>query len=188
MVLEDQFSIQRAADRLEIQHRVLQFGRSVDRKDFQALHEVFHPDAYADQGLFKGSPAEFIEFVSARHQTIDFSSHHVGNVFIEFASDDEAFVESYAFVWQSVTPSASALAGVSGDDAPFEMIGENRYVDHFTRRDDRWRIQSRLVVPGSMMRVPSEGAAMQLKDGFAQYARDERDPAEELRTRLGLRA
>lgn len=186
MVSTEQFSVARANDRAEIQHRIHQFCRAVDRLDLEELREVFHPDAHDDHGVFKGSPDGFIAWARGRHETVAYSSHHMTNVYIEFVEENEAFAETYFFIWQSVTPAASIMADSSDDDSPYEMISSGRYVDRFTRRDGRWRIQTRTVVPGSMMRVP-DGAPMALADGFAQYTRDARDPAQELRAELGIK-
>ncbi|MCG7207373.1 nuclear transport factor 2 family protein [Streptomyces arenae] len=181
----DQFSVARTEDRAEIQHRIHQFCRAVDRMELDELHEVFHPDAYDDHGVFKGTPAGFIEWAKKRHATIAFSSHHVSNIYIEFASKDEAFAETYLLIWQSVTPSSSIMAGPA-DATSYEMLSSNRYVDRFTRRDGRWRIQTRTVVPGSAMRL-SDDAPPTLADGFVRYTRDEHDPAEQLRLGLGVK-
>ncbi|MFF8316490.1 nuclear transport factor 2 family protein [Streptomyces bobili] len=181
----DQFSVSRAEDRAEIQHRVHQFCRAVDRMELDELNEVFHPDAYDDHGVFKGTPAGFIEWARKRHATIAFSSHHVSNIYIEFTAEDEAFAETYLLIWQSVTPSSSIMANAS-DGSSYEMISSNRYVDRFTRRDGRWRIQTRTVVPGSAMRVSDDTPPM-LADGFVRYTRDERDVAEQLRLELGAK-
>ncbi|MFI5621910.1 nuclear transport factor 2 family protein [Nocardioides sp. NPDC051685] len=183
----DQFSVARCADRVEIQHRLHQFCRAVDRMEIQELREVFHPDAHDDHGVFKGDPEGFIEWVRNRHSTIEFSSHHLSNAYIEFASDHEAFVESYVLIWQSVTPAASTLAGSSSDDAPFQVMSSNRYVDRFTRRDGRWRIQTRTVIPGTAMKGGGD-PALALADGFVAYSRDKDDVAEQLRAKLGLKA
>jgi SnoaL-like domain len=186
MASTDQFSLVRAADRMEIQHRIHQFCRAVDRLDLEALHEVFHPDAHDDHGVFKGGPDGFIDWARGRHKTIEYSSHHMTNVYIEFVEDDEAFAETYFFIWQSVTPAASIMAGSSDDDSPYEMISSGRYVDRFTRRDGQWKIQERTVVPGSMMRVP-EQTPMALADGFVKYTRDEQDFAQQLRAQMGIK-
>ncbi|MER7684881.1 nuclear transport factor 2 family protein [Streptomyces sp. NPDC097610] len=183
----DQFSLSRTEDRAEIQHRIHQFCRAVDRMQLDELNEVFHPDAYDDHGVFKGTPAGFIEWAHKRHATIGYSSHHVSNIYIEFSSEDEAFAETYLMIWQSVTPSSSIMADASADESSYEMISSNRYVDRFTRRDGRWRIQTRTVVPGSAMRL-GDDVNPGLADGFVRYTRDEHDPAEQLRLELGVKA
>jgi len=171
---------------MEITHRIHQFCRAVDRLDLDALHEVFHPDAHDDHGVFKGSPDGFIDWVRGRHQTIAYSSHHMTNVYIEFVNDDEAFAETYFFNWQSVTPAANIMVGGSDDDSDYEQIANGRYVDRFTRREGQWKIQERTVVPGAFMRVP-EGPAMAVPEGFVKYSRDDKDFAQQLRTQMGIR-
>jgi hypothetical protein len=136
---------------------------------------VFHADGIDDHGAYKGDVDGFIKWVANRHQTIAYSAHHVSNTMIEFLSDDSAFVETYFLVWQSVNPQASLFAS-DGDAQPFEAISSGRYVDHFTRKDGRWAIQSRTTVPGSMTRaVGNEGMGM--VPGFAVGSRNADDPA-----------
>lgn len=184
MTTNDQFTPDRLADRAEIQHRVHQFCRAVDRLELGILKEVFHADGIDDHGAYKGGVDGFIEWVSKRHETITYSAHHVSNTTIEFADADSAFVVTYFIVWQSVNPQASLFAaGVNA--GPFEMFSSGRYADHFTRKDGRWAIQSRTTIPGSASKtVGSDELGM--ASGFAVGTRDADDPALQLRARLGL--
>jgi hypothetical protein len=182
MTYLDQFSEARGIDRLEIQHQIFKFCRAIDRGNFAELIDVYHPDATHDHGLFKGSARDFSEWIAKRHATIAFSNHQAGNIYIEFVSETQAFVETYAMVWQSVTPSASMM--VDDEDGEYELISCSRYVDEFTRRDSRWRIQNRTVVPGHIMRIP-DGSTLSLAPGFAVGTRDGNDVAEQLRREMG---
>jgi SnoaL-like domain len=186
----EQFSLRRAADRLEIQHRIYQFCRAVDRLDLEIARDAFHPDALDDHGVFKGGVDDLFDWVRRRHADLPFSYHHVGNIFIEFSSDDEAMCESYVLTWQSVSPAANILAdggATNGDGRVFETIAAGRYVDHFTRRDGAWRIQKRISFPESAMIVP-EPSSGKLSFGtqWAKPTRDRSDPSQRLRALLGL--
>ncbi|MDN4640054.1 nuclear transport factor 2 family protein [Agreia sp. PsM10] len=182
--MTDEFSLARVQDRLEIQHRIQQFAHAIDRLELELLHEAFHDDAYHDHGVYKGDIDGFIEFTRNRHENVPYSNHQLGNIMIEFSGQDDAFVETYVMVWQSVTPQSGMFAG--GGDSAFEILSSGRYVDHFRRKNGRWAIQTRAVVPGSAMKITE--LAPRLQEGFAQVTRDEHDPALRLLKHLGLRS
>jgi hypothetical protein len=181
---DDQFSLDRVRDRLEIQHRLTQFCRAVDRLDLDALREVFHVDAYDDHGLYKGGVDGFIEYLRNRHKTIEYSSHHLSNIHVEFVDSTNAFVESYFLIWQSVTQESSVFEAGSVEGDSFEVLSSGRYTDHFTFKDGRWAIKSRVVVLGSATRAPDFPAVYDRN--FAHFTRDENDPGQQLRRELGL--
>jgi hypothetical protein len=184
----NQFTAERVAARQEIQHRVLQFCRAVDRLDLDLAREAFHADALDDHGAYKGDIDGLVTWVRERHKTLRYSCHHVGSIYVEFAGDQDAFVESHVWVWQSVTPNARIfdIPGAPAD-GEFELLSPGRYVDHFTLRDGAWRIQRRVTLSESAMAVPGGGGADASAVGFASPTRDADDPAEQLRIKLGLR-
>lgn len=182
--MTDDFSIDRTRDRAEIQHRIHQFCRAVDRLQFDHLRDVYHAGATHDHGIYKGDVPGWIEFTRKRHETIQYSSHHVSNILIDFVDADNAAVETYYIVWQSVTAQASMFPAESDDISDYEVVSSGRYVDHFVRADDRWAIMTRTVVPGSAMKVADPAPAM--VPGFARQTRDGDDPVWALRARLGV--
>jgi len=186
-----QFSLERAADRLEIQHRIYQFCRAADRFDLEGARDAYHPDAFDNHGPYKGGVDGLFKWIHERHKTLPFSYHHVGNIYIEFSGPDEAMCESYVLTWQSVLPESSML--VDDEKQPgekeqvFEMLGVGRYVDHFTRRDGAWRIQRRTMVAESAMKVPEmPGGKKCFGPDWAKGTRDKNDPSQVLRAELGL--
>ncbi len=183
MSLTDQFSLQRAMDRLEIQHRIVQFFRGVDRLDFDAVRDCYHPDGYDDHGAYKGGVDGFIDWLRIRHVTVPISFHHIGNIHIEFTGADEAICESYGLTIQSVSPQANVLQ--QGDKAgqTFEMLAAGRYIDTFTRRDGAWRILRRITLPEVAYRMPEK---MTFGPEFTKGTRDLTDPSQVIRRELGL--
>lgn len=169
-----EFAGDRVGDRLEIQHRLHQYCRAVDRLDLEALREVYHSDAHDDHGAYQGGLDGFIEWVRERHASKAFSSHHVSNIFIEFAGEDSAFVESYLLAWQSV------------EQGQLEAISSGRYADHFVRKHGRWAIQYRIAIPGSLLAMTEGLAPDALARDAASGSRDDDDPAQSLRRRIGL--
>lgn len=158
-------------DRAAITDRIHSFCRASDRRMSELASQQFHPDAELDLGAFKGTPEEFVPWHAARHAGIAMSFHHVGNILIEFAGDDDAFAESYVLALQT------------GAGAPATMMAAARYVDHFQRRDGDWRIASRQAV----LEFTSEIAGtIPVIPGAAAPTRDASDPSWLLRAKLGL--
>lgn len=179
---DPQFSQDRITARLEIQHRVLQFVHGVDRRDMDLARQAFHEDAIDDHGAFNGPVAEMFEWIEHRHRNIAVSHHHIGNQYIEFSDDDNAFSEAYVLVWQSVNPQVSILATES--DEAYESFGASRYIDHFTRRNGYWRVQRRVCVPTANQRF--EATSMEYPPSWPRHTRNDADPAQALRRELGL--
>ena len=184
----DQFGSDKIAARVEIQHRIYQFCRAVDRRDLGYARSAFHDDAVDHHGVFEGDFEGLRRWIEERHEALPFSYHLVGNVTIDFATDTDAFVESYVMTWQSVSAETNTLDVSLDETSPDpEILAAGRYVDHFTRRDGAWRIQRRVSFPESFMVVPARGAASgSAAGGWARPARDDSDPAQVLRRELGL--
>src|SRR5688572_2641811 len=90
----------RVADRLEIRELLDRYARGVDRRDWEQVRAVYHPDAYDDHGNYKGDVDGFIERLKRRHVWIEQSMHVVANCIIEFDGPDSAVVESYFITYQ----------------------------------------------------------------------------------------
>lgn len=181
MTEEEQFSAARAADRMEIQHRIYQFCRAVDRYDPEIARSAFWPDAFDNHGVYQGDVDGLFNWVKERHATLEFSYHHVGNIFIEFADADNAFCETYVFTWQSTAPQQA-----DGSAGP-QMMAAGRYVDHFQRRDGRWRIFRRISFGDSIAKVDlADMGGLLSHPGWARGSRDGDDPSMVLQRQLGL--
>jgi hypothetical protein len=185
-MMNNDFSLEHVADRMEIQHRIYSYSRGVDRLDLELAKSAFHPDAIDDHGVYKGNVEGMIEWIKERHKTIPLSFHSIGNIFIEFAGPDDALCESYCFVWQTVTPESSLFAKEENNEPAgiYETLTINRYVDHFTRRDGAWRIQKRTTVVESWMQVP--GSPNEIGSEWTESRRDLNDVSQLLRAKLGI--
>lgn len=184
----DSFSQDRIADRLEITHRLYQFMRGVDRRDYDLAKATYHPDAIDRHGDYSGSADGFFEWLRQRHVNLAFSHHQIGNIYIEFAGPDDAFCECYQLTWQSVVPESDPTLAKderTGVGEPYEMLAAGRYVDHFKRKNGEWRVQERSAIPGAIMRT-SVGQKINFGPQFSGGTRDVNDPSYLLRKKLGL--
>jgi len=121
--------------RMEIHDALMRQLRAMDRHDWDAVYECFHPDAQLHLPHSDGSVGEFV----ARERDViypDFlvSMHFAGNELIEI-DGDTATSELYSVCWHRVNrkpgePHTDHVAGM-------------RYLDRWERRDGAWRIVER---------------------------------------------
>ncbi|WP_298465616.1 nuclear transport factor 2 family protein [uncultured Erythrobacter sp.] len=123
------------ADKLECIEVVARMARGIDRCDAEIVRDCFHPGATDDHGLFKGTAADFIEWVMPVLDTMKRTQHVIGQSIIEL-DGDRASGESYFVAHHTIaTPDGDVL-----------MIAAGRYLDRFERRDGVWKISHRHAV------------------------------------------
>jgi hypothetical protein len=152
---------QEIADRLAIAEQIYRYCRSVDRLDVPLGHGVFHADSTADFGFYKGSGRGWIDFICEEHRKFLHHSHQVTNIIIE-VDGDRAGSEAYV---------TATLRSRDGDKIMQRQIFA-RYVDAWSRRDDRWAIDSRECV----IDFDSIGEVSQLIE-HQRSRRDRTDPS-----------
>jgi hypothetical protein len=183
------FSPARVADRLEIEDVLHHWCRAIDRRDYEGIRAVYHPDALDSHSPahFEGNVDALITWIRDRHETIPFALHAISNLIIEFAGPDDAVVEAVVTTVQHYPADGDPVilkAREARPETTFDMIAFARYVDHFRRRDDEWRIQRRMVVMDSQMLVEVGGGAMAA--GARLGRRDLDDPIYQMRREFGL--
>lgn len=191
MTRHDDYAPRRLADRLAIQDLLYRWCRAVDRRDWAAIRDVFHPDAHDDHGIYKGDIDGLIGWLSERHATIVQSTHLLGNMLIEFSGADSAVVETYCFAVQRyATGGAATRSAITGGtdtgDKPFDMQMNGRYVDRIERRHGTWRIADRTTVFDNSILLPVPEAAPRLGADWPVGRRDGDDPVYRIRTAAGL--
>jgi hypothetical protein len=151
--------LQELLDKEAINDLLIRWCRGVDRLDEELILSCYHPDAYDDHGMVRGSPAELVTWLKTTADRVAFMEHKLSNVYLEI-DGDVAFGECY-----------SALHLQQGD-----IFGEaySRFIDRFERRDGEWRIARR--------RVTLEWASPELgfdRSHFVAGRRDRGDPSYE---------
>jgi hypothetical protein len=184
--LTDQYSLARAADRFEIQNKLYLICRAIDRRDVGSARAAYHSDAVDHHGTYQGDIDGFLAWVQERHRFIEYSWHGLSNIYIEFASSDKAFSESYVLTLQSAAPDSAPRAQLTEEP---EILVVGRYVDSWSRRDGVWGIEQRQTLPERTFMIPGGARETIPRDPqFLQWTRDKADPAEQLLKELGLRA
>lgn len=188
--MNNDYSPERIADRMQIQDCMYRWCRSVDRLDFDLMKTVFHPDATDAHGAYDGGVEGLMDWIRNRHRNIPFSMHAVSNLLVEFAGPDLALVESYVRTTQRYPKEAAqALAQLAGGKAPegaMDLLTCSRYVDRFERREGAWKIQKRTLVADWKQVVPVAADAPKPVPGWLSGQRDQEDFIFRERRALGL--
>ena len=189
----DQYSPARIADRFMIQDLIYRWCRAVDRLDRQGMLDVFWPGAIDSHGPYIGPAEGLVDWILERHKPIQVSSHFIGNLLIEFASEEVALVESYVRTIQQYQPAAKhQLAQLTGGavgrpDAAVDMFTSSRYIDRVERRCGEWRIARRDLAQDWKQIAEVQYKALQPQEGWIIGRRDGSDAVQILRQEVGLR-
>ncbi len=132
------------ADKLECIELVARLAKGIDRCDAEMVRDCFHPDATDDHGAFKGTAAEFVDWVMPVLDTMKRTQHVIGQTLME-VKGDKAAGESYFVAHHTI-------ASPEGD---VFMIAAGRYLDRFERRDGDWKISHRHAIYDWNSLVPS---------------------------------
>lgn len=141
-------------DKLQLAELLAELSSAVDRGDRDRIAACYWPRSYDDHGTFKGSGAEFADFM-VRDGAMDRMHHLLGQSVFDVDAG-EAWGETF-FIFH-------------GEARGFTVEGCGRYVDYFTKVGDAWKVTYRRVVPD---RVPRG-------DNMAAYwagTRDRDDPS-----------
>ena len=131
-------TLQELSDRLEINDLIARYSYALDSRDYDALDELFTPDAvldYTATGAIKGTLAEMKEFVANAFTMFAGTQHLTTQTMIRFSDDgDTAFAKSACH-----NPMV-----FGGDLAPRMMIVGLWYLDTLERTPGGWRFKERV--------------------------------------------
>jgi hypothetical protein len=119
----------------EIREVIYTYSRGLDRMDKELANSIWNPGATADYPNQKGTGPEIIDGIWNYHNTITSHSHQMVNILIK-VTGDTAVSETYGSV---------SLLAVSGGKSVTTLI-RNRYVDRWSRRNGKWRIDHRQLI------------------------------------------
>lgn len=120
----------------ELHQLVTAYCRAVDRADYEALRNLYHPDATDSHGSFStGGVEQFIAQLRAAEPYVRVSQHHITTTNFEIEGD-AARGEIYCLVFHT-------FAGPEHDS---DVVIGGRYLDEYTKHDGRWRFRQRTIV------------------------------------------
>ena len=129
-------SLQELIDRQRITDVLVEYCCALDRMDLPRLAALFTGDCVVDYGPqeeLQSQGAAALEKSLQRMWRWSRTSHHLGNVRIDFAGDDEARVSSYVHAWHERADGSTAT-----------ILGQ--YHDRFVRDATGWRIAERRML------------------------------------------
>ena len=130
-------SVQEISDRLEIQDLMTRYSYAIDTRNWDALDNVFTPDAHIDYSVFGGSVGNLEEtkkFLGEAMPMFSTLQHMVSGTTIAFTGDDSADTKT-----QCHNPMTMGDA-----EHPALMVCGLWYVDKLVRTADGWRIKERV--------------------------------------------
>jgi hypothetical protein len=123
-------------DKDAIRDVIMRYSRAIDRVDGGLLRTVYWPDGWDSHSIFDGPVDDFVPWVVNTLQGMIATQHFVGNISIDL-DGDHAYTEVYFNAHHKV-------AGEDGSER--DSFAAGRYLDHFERRDDEWRIKHRRAI------------------------------------------
>ena len=116
----------------EIQERVSDYMRGLDRLDARLQRSVFWDDATTDYGIFKGDAEGFVAFAQNALRPHKSNQHLIGQIRIDLEGD-VGFGEVYFIAYHRIEQ----------DGADRDLFIAGRYIDRYERRGGVWKIAFR---------------------------------------------
>lgn len=124
--------IREQLDRDEIWRVMQRYARGLDRLDFELARSCYWDDAIEDHGSYVGRPDDFIRWADSTTEAFESTQHGILNHSCDLQGGD-AYCETY-FLFSSKAAQ------------PPHLMSTGRYVDHFQKRNDEWRIANRVCI------------------------------------------
>ena len=139
------------ADREAIRDCLLRYPRSLDRLD-RAVGAEFHWPGATDNhaGLFEGKFEDLLDMAQEALAKMDQTQHFLGNMLIEI-NGNEARSETYVVAYH----------GLNEGGVKSTFIAGARYLDVLQKREDEWRVSSRVLLIDWMKNIPEDPAWQQ---------------------------
>ncbi|RDI54593.1 nuclear transport factor 2 family protein [Nocardia mexicana] len=143
-------SLQEISDRLEIEDLMVRYSHAVDTQRWDALDEIFTPDAFIDyttMGGPKGGLPEIKQFLAQVMPNFLAFQHLISNSSITVDGDTAT----------GRTMCHNPMLTPDGDGGQRLMLCGLWYLDTFARVDGSWRIARREEEKSYMFVAPSAG-------------------------------
>lgn len=153
------------------------YAHAVDRRRWDMMERLFHPDATFAFGPVQGGWRDFVVQARAIIEACVATHHQLGQTLIAAQGPDAALAETYMTAMH-IVPAGYALSDVFPDKGKeYSAVIAGRYVDRLTRSAGEWRIAQRTgIYDWREYRDVGEASLVFVPPG-ARGAHDESDPA-----------
>jgi hypothetical protein len=164
-------------DREAIREIIALYAHAIDRRRWQLMDRLFHPDAMFGFGPIEGDWRAFVDQARAIIDPCIATQHQLGQTLIGFTGSDAAACETYMTAMH-VVPAGYSRPDVFPDrGVTYAAIIAGRYVDRFEKRDGSWRIARRQgLYDWREFRAIGEAGLAAMPEGACGY-HDDRDPS-----------
>ena len=141
-------SIQEISDRLEIQELLASYSYAIDTRDWDALDEVFTPDAFIDDSAMGGSSGSLQE-------TKDFLANALGmfSMFQHMVATTKLHIDGDTAHSRTICHNPMVID--QGDGDPHVFFCGLWYRDQFVRTPAGWRIKERVEEKAYFHNLPA---------------------------------
>lgn len=88
--------LRRLLDEQAIRQALVSYARAVDRRDWDLLATVFHPDATDEHGPYRGDVPGLIAWLRAELEGVASTTHQLAQSSFDHGADGSVRVETYA--------------------------------------------------------------------------------------------
>ena len=144
-------SLQEISDRIEIHDLLVRYSHAIDTRDFDALDQVFTPDAFIDytsMGGAKGTLPEIKEFLRKAMAQFSGFQHMIANSMIDLRGDEAT--------GRTICHNPMVMTKPNGEAHVF-FCGL-WYLDRLVRTPKGWRIRERVEEKCYFHNVPADFA------------------------------
>lgn len=169
--------IDRLEDREAIRAAIAAYAHAIDRRRWDMMERIFHPDATFAFGPVGGGWRAFVDQARAIIDPCTATQHLLGQTLIAFDGDDAADTETYMTATHTVPPGYPAPEVYPARTESYLAIIAGRYIDRFERRSGEWRIARRQGVYDWREYRPIGEASLDSMPKGARGFHDDRDPS-----------
>ena len=160
-----------------VRDAIAAYAHAIDRRRWDMMERLFHPDATFGFGPVEGGWRDFVDQARAIIDPCVATHHQLGQVLLAAEGDDTVHAETYMTAMHTI-PAGYPMTDVFPDrDEEYSAVIAGRYVDRFERRGGEWRIAHRTgIYDWREYRDVGEASLGSVPDE-ARGQHDDRDPS-----------
>ena len=165
------------ADKDAIRDVLTAYAHAIDRRRWELMPQIFHPEATFAFGPIGGSWQDFVSQAQAVINNCVATHHQLGQMLIAADGPDAAIAETYMTAMHIVPPGYPLATVFPDRGEDYSAVIAGRYVDRFELRDGAWRIAHRTgLYDWREFRVVDGVDLSMMPEGACGY-HDDRDPS-----------